>query len=103
MSFPDPVELPINGILDLHTFQPSDVKDLLPSYLNECRRRGIHQVRIIHGKGSGTLRHIVRLILEKMPYVVSFSTVEENAGGWGATTVILLSITGIDMKKKEAR
>ena len=82
-------EFPINGVLDLHTFQPGDVKDLVPEYLTACRERGILQVRIIHGKGVGTIRNIVRSVLEKLPYVESFRTAEEGAGGWGATIVVL--------------
>ena len=85
----EPVEQPINGILDLHTFAPADVKDLVPEYLAECRRRGILQARIIHGKGVGTIRNIVQSVLEKLPYVESFRTAEEGAGGWGATIVTL--------------
>ncbi len=84
-----PVEQPINGELDLHTFDPSDVKDLVPEYLEECRKRGILQVRIIHGKGIGTLRSLVQSILEKLPYVESFRAAEEEGGGWGATIVEL--------------
>jgi DNA-nicking Smr family endonuclease len=83
------VEFPINGVLDLHTFQPGDVKDLVPEYLSACRERGIFQVRIIHGKGIGTIRDIVRSVLEKLPYIESFRTAEEGAGGWGATIVVL--------------
>jgi DNA-nicking Smr family endonuclease len=83
------IEQPINGVLDLHTFQPGEVKDLVPEYLTACRERGILQVRIIHGKGVGTIRDIVRSVLEKLPYVESFRTAEEGAGGWGATIVVL--------------
>ncbi len=83
------IEQPINGVLDLHTFQPGDVKDLVPEYLTACRERGILQVRIIHGKGTGTIRNIVKSVLEKLPYVESFRTAEERAGGWGATIVTL--------------
>jgi len=83
------MDFPIDGVLDLHTFQPADVKDLVPEYLAECRRRDILQVRIIHGKGIGTLRRIVQELLEKLPYVKSYRTADEGAGGWGATIVEL--------------
>ncbi len=83
------VELPIDGILDLHTFRPGEVKDLVPDYLNACRERGILQVRIIHGKGTGMLREKVHAILRKIPEVESFRLAEEDGGGWGATIVTL--------------
>ena len=89
MPGPDPHTVPVDGTLDLHTFQPADIKDLVPEYLAACRERGILQVRIIHGKGIGTLRRIVVSLLEKLLYVESFKTAEENAGGWGAITVVL--------------
>ncbi len=85
----DPVEIPIDGILDLHTFQPREVKDLVPDYLDACRERGIFYVRIIHGKGTGTLRKTVHSILKRLPEVASFKLAEGNAGGWGATIVEL--------------
>jgi DNA-nicking Smr family endonuclease len=84
-----PVEIPIDGVLDLHTFSPRDVKDLLPEYLAECRKKGIFEVRVIHGKGSGTLRRTVYSILGRLPMVASFRTAGEDAGGWGATIVML--------------
>jgi len=84
-----PVELPIDGVLDLHTFSPKDVKDLVPEYIEECLRRGITELRIIHGKGTGTLKAIVHSILEKNPHVASFKDAGIGAGGWGATEVRL--------------
>jgi dsDNA-specific endonuclease/ATPase MutS2 len=86
---PEPVELPINGVLDLHTFRPADVNDLVPTYLGECRRGGILQVRIIHGKGIGVLRETVHAILRRTPGVMGFCLAPANAGGWGATIVEL--------------
>ncbi len=85
----DPVEIPITDELDLHTFQPREVKDLVPYYLEECRDRGIHTVRVIHGKGSGTLRETVHALLRKLPFVRDFHLADEASGGWGATRVHL--------------
>ena len=85
----DAVELPIDGVLDLHTFSPKDVKELLEDYLFACREKGIFEIRVIHGKGTGALRMTVHSILEKLPEVSSFRTAAEDAGGWGATLVHL--------------
>ena len=85
----DPIKHPIDGTLDLHTFQPKDVKDLVPVYIAECRRQGILQVRIIHGKGIGSLRETVHALLARVPEVASFKLADEQAGGWGATIVLL--------------
>jgi DNA-nicking Smr family endonuclease len=84
----EPVPIPVDGILDLHCFAPAEVRDLVMDYLAECRKRGILEVRIIHGKGSGTLRRIVRSLLERHPHVVAFRT-PSDAGGWGATELTL--------------
>ena len=84
-----PVEIPINGVLDLHTFLPREVKDLVPEYLHLCREKGILHVRIIHGKGSGTLRRTVHAILGKIPWVQTFALADLTAGSWGATLVTL--------------
>ena len=84
-----PVPLPITGELDLHTFAPSDLGDLLPAYLEECRKRGIGVVRIVHGKGTGTLRETVHALLRRSPLVADFRLGDEHTGGWGATLVTL--------------
>jgi DNA-nicking Smr family endonuclease len=85
----EPVELPIDGVLDLHTFNPKQIKDLVPEYIAVCRERGILQVRIIHGKGIGNLRRTVHAILAKHPEVISFTLDHPEYGGWGATLVRL--------------
>jgi len=84
-----PIELPIDGVLDLHTFKPREIKDLVLDYLAACQERGILQVRIIHGKGIGNLRRTVHSIVSKHPEVISFSLASEPFGGWGATIVHL--------------
>ncbi|MBN2507970.1 MAG: Smr/MutS family protein [Verrucomicrobia bacterium] len=85
-STPDPpVPIPITGELDLHTFQPREVKEVVAAYLDECRKRGILTVRIVHGKGIGNLRRTVHALLEQMPGVESFALAGESFGGWGAT------------------
>jgi DNA-nicking Smr family endonuclease len=84
-----PMELPIDGVLDLHTFRPQDVKNIVLDYLQACRERGILEVRVIHGKGIGNLKRTVESILKQNPDVVSFSTAGEHFGGMGATIVRL--------------
>lgn len=86
---PEPIVLPIDGTLDLHTFAPRDVKDLVADYLDACAERGILDVRIIHGKGTGALRRIVLGVLERHPLVESHRAAREGEGGWGATVVRL--------------
>ncbi|MDD2239572.1 MAG: Smr/MutS family protein [Kiritimatiellae bacterium] len=88
-SSPTPQEWPIDGTLDLHLFQPKEVGDLVPTYLDECRKLGILQIRIIHGKGTGQLRERVHAILRRLPEVASFSLASGAMGGWGATVVEL--------------
>lgn len=85
----DAVEIPIDGVLDLHTFRPAEVKELVADYLDECAARGIHEVRIIHGKGQGTLRRIVHGVLSRHPRVSEFQLADGSGGGWGATQVRL--------------
>jgi DNA-nicking Smr family endonuclease len=87
----EPHELPIDGVLDLHTFKPRDIGDLVPDYLDACLEKGIHQVRIIHGKGIGNLRRSVHAILAKHPAVASYTLDHPQYGSWGATLVQLRS------------
>jgi DNA-nicking Smr family endonuclease len=86
----DPVRIEITNELDLHAFQPREVGDLLVEYLSECQKLGILHVRVIHGKGTGTLRSGVHAALSKMPIVESWTwPAAANGGGWGATWVRL--------------
>ena len=79
----------IDGVLDLHTFRPQDLGDLVPDYLSECRARNIFEVRIIHGKGIGNVKRSVHSILAKIPEVISFAEAGPHFGGSGATIVHL--------------
>jgi DNA-nicking Smr family endonuclease len=88
----EPFQLPIEGELDLHTFSPKDLKELVPAYLEACREKGILEVRIVHGKGIGNLRRTVHAMLARHPDVVSFALANEHFGGWGATIVHLRPI-----------
>jgi len=80
----EPQEYPIDGVLDLHAFAPSDVGDLVPEYLRACREKGILRVRIVHGKGTGTLRRSVHAILDRHAHVAAYETAKD-ASSWGAT------------------
>lgn len=83
---PDPIELPINGVLDLHHFQPSDLGSLIPEYIEACLEKEIYSLRIIHGKGTGALRRGVHALLERNPHVVSYGLATDKSS-WGATLV----------------
>ena len=85
----DPVSIPIDGTLDLHTFDPRDVKELLEEYLAQCRARGILVVRVVHGKGTGTMQRTVHGLLARIPFVRSFTLAPPVLGHWGATLVVL--------------
>jgi dsDNA-specific endonuclease/ATPase MutS2 len=87
--FGDPVVLPLEDAIDLHPFQARDIPGVVEEYLKQCIDAGMLEVRLIHGKGAGVQRNIVRSILEKHPGVVSFNDAPAEAGGWGATVVIL--------------
>ncbi len=83
------VEYPVDGTLDLHTFKPAEVKDLLNDYIEACLKKNIYRLRIIHGKGTGTLRRIVQSTLDKHPAVMDYRHEGGSGGGWGATVVDL--------------
>ena len=85
--FPDPVELEITDTLDLHAFSPKDAKAVTIAYLEESFKKGFRIVRIIHGKGIGVQREIVRSVLGETPFVKTFKSGDEFSGGWGATVV----------------
>jgi DNA-nicking Smr family endonuclease len=82
------IHIPIDGTLDLHTFNPREVQDLLEEYISACLEKGIYEVRIIHGKGKGILRDKVHSILKRHPLVMDFS-LDPGASGWGVTIVLL--------------
>ena len=79
--------MPIEDILDLHTFKPDEIPDLLVDYFSACIDAGIYSVRIIHGKGRGILKKRVHGLLKKNPLVKSYRNAPLQAGGWGATLV----------------
>lgn len=85
----EPVEVPIDGVLDLHAFHPRDASALVDDYLDECRARGILHVRIIHGKGIGSLRELVRAVLSRRSDVVRHRLDSGSGSSWGATLVDL--------------
>lgn len=89
----EPIEFPISDELDLHTFRPKEVKELLPDYFELCLEKGITRVRVIHGKGTGALRELVHAQLRKITCVKSFELCDQTGGGWGATRVELVPRT----------
>jgi DNA-nicking Smr family endonuclease len=84
-----PVKIPIEDTLDLHTFKPKEVPDLLDDYFTTCLEANIYSVRIVHGKGQGILKKRVHGLLKKNPLVLAFKAAPFEAGGWGATIVEL--------------
>ncbi|MFO7846648.1 MAG: Smr/MutS family protein [Balneolaceae bacterium] len=83
---PDPIEVPINGVLDLHTFRPNELGELLPEYIEACLEKDIKSLRIIHGKGTGALRRGVHALLDRNAHVVSYGLATDKSS-WGATLV----------------
>ncbi len=89
----DPIRIPIEDVLDLHSVSPRDIKPVVEEYLSEARRLGFQAVRIIHGRGIGVQRETVRKTLERTPFVESFGDAPAEAGGWGATIVTFRPIS----------
>ena len=83
------VKIPIEDWIDLHTFSPKEIPSLLREYLLECQKKGLKEVRIIHGKGKGVQMNIVHSFLKKSPLVESFKLAPPDAGSWGATVAVL--------------
>ena len=90
MDSPDePVRIPVTDVFDLHTVPPRDVKDVVEAYLEEAHALGLKALRIIHGRGIGVQRAIVRAVLARTEFVLDFQDAPGEAGGWGATIVTL--------------
>jgi dsDNA-specific endonuclease/ATPase MutS2 len=85
----EPVRIPITDVFDLHSVQPKEVESVVEAYLEEARRAGLKALRIIHGRGIGVQREIVRAVLARTPFVASYGDAPPQAGGWGATVVTL--------------
>ncbi|HEU5079317.1 MAG TPA: Smr/MutS family protein [Opitutaceae bacterium] len=86
----EPIAIPILDEIDLHTFQPREIAAVLDAYFEACRAKGIRRVRVIHGKGIGTLRQTVQAHVRKSAHVVRFWNADESSGSWGATFVELV-------------
>jgi dsDNA-specific endonuclease/ATPase MutS2 len=85
----EPVRIPITDVFDLHTVPPRDVKDVVEAYLEEAHSLGFRAIRIIHGRGIGVQREVVRSVLAKSDFVLDYRDAPMEAGGWGATVVML--------------
>ena len=83
----EPVEIPVTDVFDLHSVSPRDVQGAVEEYLAEAHRLGYKALRIIHGRGIGVQREIVRKILARTSFVASYGDAPAEAGGWGATLV----------------
>jgi len=92
-DFPDEVvELPLTGELDLHAFAPRDVASVVEEYVRACREKGVLELRIVHGRGQGVQRAVVRRLLASQPGIASFADADPASGGWGATRVTLVPL-----------
>lgn len=82
-----PFEIPIEDALDLHPFQPREIREVAAEYLTAAREKGFREVRLIHGRGRGVQRSIIRSLLESLEFVESYGDADTGGGGWGATIV----------------
>jgi len=87
--FDQPVVLPLTDVIDLHPFQPKDIPSVVEEYIDQCAQAGLRRLRLIHGKGIGVQRNAVRSVLSRHPAVLSYHDAPAEAGGWGATLVVL--------------
>jgi DNA-nicking Smr family endonuclease len=85
----EPVEVPLEGELDLHPFAPRDIPSVVEEYVRACAEKGLTVLRLVHGRGTGTQRAVVRGVLARLPQVASFADAPALSGGWGATVVHL--------------
>jgi DNA-nicking Smr family endonuclease len=97
--FLEPVVLPIEDVLDLHSFAPREIRSVVEEYLLQCVDTGFPVVRLIHGKGKGVQRDSIRALLARLPFVQSFRDAPPEVGGWGATLVSLR----VDLAKHEGK
>lgn len=86
---PEPIRIPITDVFDLHSIPPRDAREVVEEYLREANRLGLKALRIIHGRGIGVQREMVRSILARTDFVAEFHDAPAEAGGWGATVVSL--------------
>ena len=99
----DPVVVPVTDELDLHSFAPRDIPSVVEEYLAACRERGLASVRLVHGRGKGVQRAVVRRLLAGVPGVVSFTDAPPHSGGWGATLVTLAPTAAPIAARRESK
>ena len=98
---PEPIRIPVTDVFDLHTVQPKEVAAVVEAYLEEANLLGLKRVRIIHGRGTGVQRQIVRSVLARTQTVVAFDDSSPELGGWGATTVLLRARTRASQSRSD--
>jgi len=89
MDADEPVLIPVEDALDLHPFRPDETASVVAEYVEAAAARGLREVRLIHGRGIGVQREIVRAALSRSPFVESYRDADPSRGGWGATVAAL--------------